>query len=67
MVCANTRLNPLNRVSWLKIEGVEITHASLEEMCLNPLNRVSWLKMNLQYNYNRAFLGVSIPLIGSVG
>ena len=36
-------LNPLNRVSWLKIE---IHRASMSKWAsLNPLNRVSWLKI----------------------
>ena len=37
-------LNPLNRVSWLKIER-KGTSTWRSLMSLNPLNRVSWLKM----------------------
>ena len=36
-------LNPLNRVSWLKI--INFNSKDDEKLCLNPLNRVSWLKI----------------------
>ena len=43
----STCLNPLNRVSWLKILFKNSLGAEIEAVfSLNPLNRVSWLKIS---------------------
>ena len=62
-------LNPLNRVSWLKMEEAMKFDKNLAKKCLNPLNRVSWLKilMKIISDGDRGQGGVSIPLTGSVG
>ncbi len=45
IMAVGARLNPLNRVSWLKMRKKMRKLKIFKEISLNPLNRVSWLKI----------------------
>ena len=62
-------LNPLRRVSWLRILAVLLRgHLAESLVGLNPLRRVSWLRIKKEEAMRMVYtIKVSIPFVGSVG